>query len=371
MAELNADLRSFPQLGLVFGIEGDNAKVLLRKSSFSGVTNHLLTALVLVVLAIVIWRLSEVVLIAFGGIVVATLIRTLAEPLARFKRLSSRFRLTIALLALLGLFGLLVWSFGYQVSAQAAELRELLPQQSRRVIAWLQQSDFGRTWMSSVKKWEIDSKTMGGLSAAAASFLGGTLEAILIGFLGVYFAFDPDLYVNGGLRLLPPARRPQVRRALVQAGIALRKWLMAQLAAMIAVGVLAGVGLALIGVPLALALGTLAALLEFIPVIGPIIFGVPAVLVAFSKGPRMAVYALLLYTAIQQLESNLIVPLLQRWAVEMPPVIGLLAVLASGILLGPVGIIFATPLAVITIALVKHLYVEDMLEKPQASAEST
>jgi predicted PurR-regulated permease PerM len=319
-------------------------------------------------LAIVLWRLSDVVLIAFGGVVVATLLRAFAEPLKRFRGLSARLRLTIALVALLSLFAALVWTFGHQVAAQAGELRRLLPQQTNRVMAWLQQYDIGRAGMISFKKWGEDSTTMGGLGTAAASILGGTWDAILIACLGVYFAFDPELYIGGFLRLLPPGRRLQVRRALDQAGLALRRWLMAQLVAMIVVGVLAGLGLAIIGVPLALVLGALAALLEFIPVIGPIIFGVPAVLVAFSEGPRIALYAVLIYTAIQQLESNLIVPLLQRWAVRMPPVIGLLAVLAAAILLGPAGIIFATPLAVVTISLVKHLYVEDTLERPQPEA---
>jgi predicted PurR-regulated permease PerM len=337
----------------------------LRKSSFSSVSHPILTALALVALAIVLWRLSDVVLIAFGGVVVATLLRAFAEPLMRFQVLSTRLRLTTALVALLCLFGALVWTFGHQVAAQAGELRRLLPEQTGRVMAWLQQYDFGREGMSSFRKWGEDSKTMGGLGTAAAAILGGTWDAILIGFLGVYFAFDPELYIGGFLRLLPIERRPKVRRALDHAGIALRRWLLAQLIAMTAVGILAGLGLALIGVPLALVLGALAALLEFIPVIGPIIFGVPAVLVAFSRGPRTALYALLIYTAIQQLESNLIVPLLQRWAVRMPPVIGLLAVLAAAILLGPIGIIFAAPLAVVTIALVKHLYVEDTLEQPQ------
>jgi len=73
------------------------------------------------------------------------------------------------------------------------------------------------------------------------------------------------------------------------------------------------------------------------------------------------------------LESNVIIPLLQRWAVEMPPVVGLLAVLAAGILLGPGGIIFAAPLAVVTMELVKQLYVEDTLEhsasRPSASRD--
>jgi len=333
------------------------------KSFSAAATRNILVALALTALAIVIWRLADVVVIAFGGIVVAAVLHALAEPLKRFHRLSPSVRLSIALAALLAVLALVGWLFGNQVSAQADELQRLLPQQFHAVMAWFSRTQLGRTFVTSFKQSASGAGAMGGLGTGLATFLGGTLDAVLIGFLGVYFAFDPELYIGGFLRLLPPPRRPQVRRALLGAGLALQKWLRAQLIAMLLVGLLAGVGLALIGVPLALVLGGLAALLEFIPVVGPIIFGIPAVLVAFSQGPRVALYALLVYTAIQQLESNLITPLLQRWAVKMPPVIGLLAVLASGILLGPGGIIFAAPMAVVAIELIRHLYVEDTLEK--------
>jgi predicted PurR-regulated permease PerM len=199
----------------------------------------------------------------------------------------------------------------------------------------------------------------------AFTVLGGALDAVLIVFLGVYLAFDPDFYLEGVLRLLPVRQRDHVRRALVETGEVLRKWLLAQLAAMVIVGVLAGATLAVLGVPLALVLGALAAVLEFIPVVGPFLFGIPGILVAFSRGPHLALATLIAYVVVQQVESNLIVPLLQRWAVRMPPVAGLLAVLVAGILLGPSGIIFAAPLAVVTMALVNHLYVEDVLENPR------
>jgi len=335
----------------------------VKKSLSAEATRNILVALAFAALALVIWRLADVVVLAFGGVVLAAVLHALAEPLKRFRGLSPSVRLSIALIGLLGVLALVGWLFGNQVSAQADELQRLLPQQYHQVMAWLGRTQLGRTFVTSFKQSASGARTMGGIGTGLATFLGATLDAILIGFLGVYFAFDPELYVGGFLRLLPPARRPQVRLALNQAGLSLSKWLRAQLIAMILVGILAGVGLAIIGVPLALVLGGLAALLEFIPVVGPTIFAIPAVLVAFSQGPRVALYAVIVYTAIQQLESNLIIPLLQRWAVKMPPVVGLLAVLAAGILLGPGGIIFAAPLAVVTIELVKHLYVEDTLEK--------
>jgi predicted PurR-regulated permease PerM len=112
----------------------------------------------------------------------------------------------------------------------------------------------------------------------------------------------------------------------------------------------------------------LAAVLEFVPVLGPILFSLPGLLLAFAKGPDTALYAFFVYLVVQQFEGNVLIPLIQRWAVELPPVVGLLAVVIGGLLLGIPGVIFATPLAVVVMRVVKHLYVEDALEKPAAPA---
>ena len=126
---------------------------------------------------------------------------------------------------------------------------------------------------------------------------------------------------------------------------------------------LTGSALAVLGMPLAMSLGVVAGILEFIPVIGPILAAVPGVLLAFSKGPEMALYVTLVYIAVQQIESNVITPLVQRWAVRLPPVIGLLAVVACGLLFGVLGVVFAMPIAVVVMVMVKKLYVEDTLER--------
>lgn len=129
------------------------------------------------------------------------------------------------------------------------------------------------------------------------------------------------------------------------------------------VGVATGVGLALLGVPLALTLGLVSGVLDFVPFFGPIAAGVLAVLFAFTEGPQTALYVAILMLAIQQVEGNLLMPLVQRWAVQLPPVLGLIAVVIFASWLGVPGIVFATPLMVVVMVLVKRLYVEEFLEK--------
>jgi predicted PurR-regulated permease PerM len=149
--------------------------------------------------------------------------------------------------------------------------------------------------------------------------------------------------------------RANVDAALGSSARALRNWLGGQLVAMVVVGVVTGVGLALLDVPLALSLATIAALLEFIPFLGPIIAAIPAILIAFTVDPMTALYVLLLYVGVQQLEGYVLTPLVQRWAVELPPALGVLSVVVLGVLFGVPGALFAVPLTIVAIVLVREL----------------
>jgi predicted PurR-regulated permease PerM len=102
-------------------------------------------------------------------------------------------------------------------------------------------------------------------------------------------------------------------------------------------------------------------LAEFVPLIGPIVAAIPAILIALAAGWEMALWTLLLYVAVQQLESNVITPLVQRQAVELPPAVTVFAVVAFGLLFGWVGVLFATPLAVVVFVATKKLWVRDTL----------
>jgi predicted PurR-regulated permease PerM len=116
--------------------------------------------------------------------------------------------------------------------------------------------------------------------------------------------------------------------------------------------------------PAALALALLAGLAEFVPLIGPIVAAIPALLIALSEGVQTALWTLLLYLAVQQVESNLIMPVVQHRVVSLPPAITLFAVVAFGLLFGSLGVLFATPLAVVLFVAVKKLWVSETLGEP-------
>lgn len=333
------------------------------------VTSYILVAITLIIVAVLVWRIADVFVVAFGGIIFATVLSALALPLSRATRLSPRWSVIVVVLGLLVVGSLLGWLFGSQAAHQITELPQQLPQAAAKFEAWLQQSQVGRSIDESFRHTTIDSKTLANLGLAATAVVRGVAGLLLILFLGMHFALDPRLYRDSALRVLPPAYRQRVGSALDDAGAALQKWLMGQLIAMLSVGLLIGVSLGLLGVPLALSLGLLAALFEFIPVVGPIISAIPGVLLAFSQGPEMALYAVVIYVVMQQLESNLITPLVQRWAVQLAPAASLLAVVTFGLLFGLLGVIFATPIAVVVMVMVKHLYVEDALENGASSGQ--
>ena len=202
---------------------------------------------------------------------------------------------------------------------------------------------------------------LGRATGAISATFGALGSAVIILFLGLYLAINPAVYANGFTRLLPPDKRPRARQVLAEIGHILRRWLVGRLLTMTVIGVLTFVGLWFLGIPLALVLAFLAALLSFIPYIGPIVALVPAVLVAFAEGPDQALFVLILYVGVQGVESYLLLPLVQQWSVDMPPALTIAAIVLLGVLFGGLGIALAAPLAAAGMVAVNMLYLEDFL----------
>jgi predicted PurR-regulated permease PerM len=134
--------------------------------------------------------------------------------------------------------------------------------------------------------------------------------------------------------------------------------------AMLVIGIMTGFGLWLLGVESWLVLGILAGFFEFIPFAGPILSAIPGVLIALVQSPELALWTAAMYVFVQHAEAYLIQPLIQQYAVEVPAVVLLFALLAFALLFGVVGVFFAAPLTVVTYVLVKRLYVVEALDTP-------
>ena len=209
------------------------------------------------------------------------------------------------------------------------------------------------------------SRQVGGIVGYLFPFVSGTVAAlgalVLIVILAIYFASDPHLYKRGLMHLFPHRMRPRANDVMSEIGTSLQRWLVARLIAMVAVGLVVTGTLTLIGVRSALALGVLAGLLEFIPFFGPIIASIPAIGLGFAESPEKGIYVALAFLVIQQLEGNVITPLLLHNRVDIPPALTVVAVAALGIVFGFLGLVIGEPLLVAIMVAIKMLYVEDVV----------
>ena len=308
------------------------------------------------------WSVRQALLLVFGSVVVAVLLLAAATPLERRTGLSRTWSLPLVGLLFLLLGGGAMWLMGSQIRGQVASLIAMLPQ----AMDVLQQR-FGLSLGGG--EGGMDLQSIGGMlqNVAGSVFTVGTTVASALSSLvlviagGFFLAGSPSLYRAGVVKLFPPSYQPRLDEALRTTGRALHLWLLAQLIAMVMTGTLAGLGTWLLGVPAPLALGLFAGLLEFIPLIGSIGGAVPAVLLALAQDPMLAVWTALLFLVIQQVESNLIMPVVQRQMVDLPPALLLFSVVAVGLLFGITGVLIAAPLTIVIYVLVKMLWVRDAL----------
>jgi predicted PurR-regulated permease PerM len=322
-----------------------------------------LMALAIGVLVLVLWRLADLWLLVFASCLLAILFRAMAEPLSRSGRLPPRAALAIVVIGLLLLAGAALWLFGAQIAAQVRLLSDALPQAWQDLERRLGDTMLGDAIRKALPEVAPEASAVMSGVGTALSLAGNAIAGALLVFVGgIYLAAQPRLYLEGILKLIPAARRALAEQSLAETGRALRLWLLGQLVAMAIVGAATSVGLALIGIPSSLALGVLAGLSDFVPVVGPIVAAIPALLIAFSQGDEAALWTLALYVGVQQIEGNILMPLIQQRVVSLPPALTLFAIVAAGTLFGVPGILLAAPLTVAAYVLVKRLYVREALD---------
>jgi|KBSMisStaDraftv2_1062788.scaffolds.fasta_scaffold34253_5 predicted PurR-regulated permease PerM len=316
---------------------------------------YVVVTLALLALALLIVKLAPVLLLAFAGVVFAAIIRAAASPLITRLKVPSTVAVVVVTLLIAALVGGGGWLFGHQVAAQAAELWTALQESLDTLRQRMSDYPLLQSIMEQARG-ATSPETMSKVAKGTATVFGVVIDAALVLFLAVYLALDPITYRDGLVRLFPKAARERLTDALDAAGADLRRWLIGQLGAMLCVGILAAIGLSIAGVPLAVPLGILLGVMDFVPVVGPLIAAIPGVLIAFAQSPHLALWAIVVYLVVQNIEGNVIVPLAQRWAVALPAALTLVGIVAFGTLLGPAGLFLAMPLIVVTKTLVERLY---------------
>ena len=363
------------------------------------------------------WLVYPLLLVAFLGLLFGLAVARGTDYLERF-RIPRGIGSTLVVLGVLGLLaGLGTW-IAPTLREQTRELRSTLPQAISRVEDWLNrraggllgqimpeqpaepqqpaaqqppatrapaEPSRGEAGRQEPRQPDAQSQRgdrgdrgnpLGGLPGTLSgqldavgrylfSFLSSTIAVLsgllLIIFMSIYIGSAPDLYHKGLLHLFPHRVRPRAREVLTAIGITLRKWLMAQLVAMLVIGVVTTIALKLLGVKAALPLGIIAGLLEFIPLVGPLLSAIPAVAMGFVDSPQKALFVALAYIGIQFFENHLLIPILMKEGVDLPPVLTLIGLAIMGVVFGFLGMLVAVPLLAAIVVAVKLLYVEDVV----------
>ena len=329
------------------------------------------------------WYSAATLFLLFSGILFGVFLTALSNQLGRLVPLGQVTRLILVCVFLTGLFSTVIYLGGATIAQQAQALSTTLRSQVDNVKAFAESHGVDTSVLNfnAVAETASDSeapkaqKPSGLPNLPSASTIASGTSAILaqtwkiasalfdvfgnifvIVLLGLLLAAQPQLYRNGALAFAPRRYKHKAADVLDDTGETLRRWLLGQLMTMGALFIITWIGLSVIGIPGALVLGFIVGLLSFIPNVGAVIAGALIVLASLGSGWAAVAGAFGIYLLVQFLEGNILTPLIQRTAINIPPATLFGAQIFLGFLFGLWGLALALPMiAVIKVAL-KHIY---------------
>jgi predicted PurR-regulated permease PerM len=332
----------------------------------AGIGGLLLAALFLL------WHGFQIVLLIFAGLLLGTFLLVPAGWLSSHSFLSHPWSLAVVILSAVGSLSLLGMQFATGISEQFQQLTQTLPDSVAALKSQLREWPIGAQIVDRFNQEDSGGSLFGQWFSRVSTFLSSTLTIFLnlffVIFIALFFASEPHTYRSGMLSIVPPQRRDIVIALMAEVRQKLYWWLLGRLLSMAVVGVATGLGLWLLGMPMVLSLALLAALLVFIPNLGPILSAIPALLVSLPEGMFWSVLAL--YLLVQAVESNVITPLVDRESVKLPPALLLSAQIIMGLIAGVLGLILAAPLTVLAMVVIKRLYVDARVEQRPIDKQS-
>ncbi|GAB3550042.1 AI-2E family transporter [Spirosoma fluminis] len=309
--------------------------------------------------------------LVFGGITFAVVLSGLGHFVNRKTSLPYGWSVGVVLVLFVILIGGGIWLLAPTVSEQADQLAESLPQSIDRLKQNLSQTEWGKKMLEGIPEQPGQLLSAGGpgkgvlsqVTGVVSGTLGGLVNVLIVIITGIYLAFSPGSYREGFVRLFNPAYRDRLLGVMDQCYTTLKNWFISRSITMTVVGVATGAGLAMLGIPFPIVLGIMAGILNFIPNLGPYIAMAPALLVALPQGVDYVIYVFALYMGVQSLEGYILTPLLDKRFVSVPPALLLFGQVLLGILVGLIGVLFASPLIAVLLVVVEELYVKDRLEQ--------
>lgn len=333
----------------------------------------LIAGITLVVLLLVAVFVTGLQIFAYGfvSVLIALAFRSVATVIERRTPIKGKLAYGLSLLLFIAVLALVIVITGPQLVEEVQRMTETIPQAVDQLRDSLDDVQIGQDIFNALDNVQMSeirdsfgSDFLSQLTGIVSSTLGFLVAVFVVIVVAIYMGFEPHLYVDTMVRLVPPKHRDRAWDVLRAINDVLVNWLVARTASVIIVGILTYIGLTVLGMPLALTLAIIAALLSYIPNIGPTLSAIPAVLIGFSQSPEMALYMVVLYAGVQTVESYFITPFIQQETISLPPVGILLAQVLFTIILGRVGLPIAAPFVAVLMVLVKKLYIEDILGEP-------
>jgi predicted PurR-regulated permease PerM len=323
-----------------------------------------------------IWYSAATLFLIFASILFGVLLNALSHLLGRLIGGGYLLRLTMVCLLFAGLFSGIVVLGGATIAQQASALTATIRSQVGTVKGFLDRRGVDTSFLDPsslsassetprAKPPELPSA--GTIASGTTAVLGQTARLLLgvfgavgnifvVIFLGLMLAMQPKVYRDGLLSFVPRRHAAHAARLIDDTAETLRRWLLGQIMTMSVIFLVVWIGLSIIGIPGALVLGFQAGLLTFIPTVGLVAAGIIIVLASLGSGWSAVASAFGLYVLVQFVEGNVLTPLIQRHAINIPPATLFASQIFLGVLFGLWGLALALPLiATIKVAL-KHLY---------------
>ena len=321
--------------------------------------------------AYVLWLLVDLLLVLFACALVALILQTFTKALSSRTRLSHGISLFVVVSGLLALTGAIIGFFGTTLQGEFAELTVRLPLAWAELQTQIRTSSVGAAILDRAQTIVPNEEKLVSAATTALAAVGGAVSALLIVLVGgLYLAAQPTLYAVGLLRLIPRKARASAAVTLDAISVSLRNWLKGQALGMLFVGVATALGLWLAGVPAAWAIGLVAGLAEFVPYLGIFVAALPAVVLGFAQGTETGLWTIGILVVVQQLQGNVVMPLVQNHMVDLPPAVTIFGIIAAGILFGLPGVLLATPLTIVVLVLVRRLYLDEAQHEVLSSGDA-
>lgn len=296
--------------------------------------------------------LIQPLLIIFGGLVFATMLDGGVRLLGRVLPAPRWLRLAIVVVLAVAFVSGVFYLAGVQIAAQAEQLKVTLEVQANRVVDWLNSTGLmpERADLTGLAQQALGS--VGRLTSAVGTALGAVTSLFMIAVIGLFVAIEPNIYDRGLQWMVPLDSRREFAITLHRMSETMRRLLAGRLLGMAFEGVITWLALWAAGVPMALLLGIITGLLAFIPNIGAFVSGVLMVSVGFSQGVDTGIWAIIIYFAVQNFDGYVVIPMIARRTVDLPPALTLSSQILASTLFGVLGLALADPMvAMIKVAL--------------------